>query len=476
MRSAIGPLSLSKRVSPTCAARQHNACRTFLLIASDDAFPVLFRSGGSLGNMESKKHIVIGTREHWGQMTPLVLSHNDRRQHLYCLGKSGTGKTTLLHNLMVQDIEAGHGLAFIDPHGDESRNLLDYIPSHRIKDVVYFNPADTEHPIGFNLLGSVPPDNRHLVASGVVSAFKSIWRDSWGPRLEYILYAAVAALLECENVSLLGLQRMLSDARYRAWVVKQVKDPIVRSFWVNEFENYDDRFLREAVSPIQNKVGQLLMSPQLRNVLGQVRSKIDPRFMMDNKRIFIADLSKGKLGADKSNLIGALLVTQFQLAAMSRADMPESERQDMFLYIDEFQSFATDSFISILSEARKYRLCLTLSHQYVEQLNPEIREAVFGNVGSIVSFRVGQRDAEVLEREFGGAYLAGNFTRLSNYEICVKMLADGEASEPFVGKTASPVGKRHGKHAAILRRSRERFATKRSVVEDKIRRWLRRTT
>jgi type IV secretory pathway TraG/TraD family ATPase VirD4 len=424
--------------------------------------------------MESEKHIVIGTREHWGQKTPLVLSHNDRRQHLYCLGKSGTGKTTLLHNLMVQDIEAGHGLAFLDPHGDESRNLLDYIPSHRIKDVVYFNPADTEHPIGFNLLGSVPPDRQHLVASGIVSAFKSIWRDSWGPRLEYILYAAVAALLECQNESLLGLQRMLSDARYRAWVVKQVKDPMVQSFWVNEFENYDDRFLTEAVSPIQNKVGQLLMSPQLRNVLGQVRSKIDARSLMDDRHIFIADLSKGKLGEDKSNLLGALLVTQFQLAAMSRADMPESERQDFFLYVDEFQSFTTDSFISILSEARKYRLCLTLSHQYVEQLRPEIRGAVFGNVGSIVSFRAGQRDAEILEREFGGTYLAGHFTQLSNYEICVKMLASGETREPFVGKTSPPVGRRHGKYESIVSRSRDSYAVRRDMIEDKIRRWLRR--
>lgn len=424
--------------------------------------------------MESEKHIVIGTREHWGQTMPLALSRNDRRQHLYVLGKSGTGKTTLLHNLMVQDIEAGHGLAFIDPHGDESRNLLDYIPSHRIRDVVYFNPADTEYPIGFNLLGSVPPENRHLVASGVVSAFKSIWRDSWGVRLEYILYAAVAALLECENVSLLGLQRMLSDAKYRAWVVRQVKDPIVRAFWVNEFENYNERFLQEAIAPIQNKIGSLLMSPHLRNVLGQVRSTIDARFMMDNKRIFIADLSKGKLGADKSSLIGALLITQFQLAAMSRADVPEHERQDFFLHIDEFQSFATDSFVSILSEARKYRLCLTLSHQYIEQLKPETRDAVFGNVGSIVSFRVGQRDAEILEREFGGAYTADQFTRLSNYEICVKMLKNGEWSEPFLGKTASPIGKYHKRSQTILRQSRERFATRQSIVEAKIRKWLRR--
>jgi hypothetical protein len=423
--------------------------------------------------MEGKKHIVIGTHEYWGQKMPLVLLSNDRRQHLYCLGKSGTGKTTLLHNLLVQDIEAGHGLAFIDPHGDESRNLLDYIPNHRVRDVLYFNPADMEYPIGFNLLGSVPSGTRHLVASGVVSAFKSIWSDSWGPRLEYILYAAVAALLECETASLLGLQRMLSDSQYRAWVVKQVKDPIVKSFWLKEFENYDDRFVTEAVAPIQNKVGQLLMSPQLRNVLGLVKNKIDARSLMDSKRIFIADLSKGKLGEDKSNLLGALLVTQFQLAAMSRADMPESERQDFFLYVDEFQSFASDSFIPILSEARKYRLCLTLSHQYVDQVRPEIREAVFGNVGSIVSFRTSERDAQILEREFGGAYLAGHFTRLSNYEICVKMLTGGEAGEPFIGKTSPPIGKRHGRSEAIIRHSRHKYAIRREVVEDKIRRWLR---
>ncbi len=416
--------------------------------------------------------VVIGIREHWGQKAPFVLFHNDRRQHLYTIGKSGAGKTTLLRNLILQDIEAGHGVGVVDPHGDLATDLLDHIPRHRIEDVVYFNPADVEYPIGLNLLGSVSPENRHLMASGIVSVFKSIWHDFWGPRLEYILYASVAALLECENVSLLGLQRMLSDSHYRAWVVKQVKDPIVRSFWVNEFENYDSKFLREAIAPIQNKVGQLLMSPHVRNILGQVRSRIDARFMMDNGRIFIADVSKGKLGADKSNLIGALLVTQFQLAAMSRADMPEHERPDFFLCVDEFQSFATDSFVSILSEARKYRLCLTLSHQYIEQLKPEVRDAVFGNVGSIVAFRVGQSDAETLEREFGSTYAAGNFTRLGNYEVYAKLLNRGEWSEPFAGKTSSPIGKRHGRSEAIIRRSREKYAMRRDVIEDKIRRWL----
>jgi hypothetical protein len=285
---------------------------------------------------------------------------------------------------------------------------------------VYFDPADREHPIAFNPLDSMPAEQKHLVASGIVGAFKNVWHDSWGARTEYILYAAVAALLDCENSSLLGVQRMLSDTRYREWVVKQVKDPLVRSFWVREFGEYDSRFMHEAVAPLQNKVGQLVMSPLLRNILGQVRSRINARFMMDN-------------GEDKSNLLGALLVSHFQLAAMSRANVPESARPNYFLVIDEFQNFATDSFTSILSEARKYRLCLTLSHQYIGQLKDEIAAAVFGNVGSLISFRVGQCDASVLEREFDNTYSANHFTELGNYEVCAKLLVNGEHSEPFLG-------------------------------------------
>ena len=418
-------------------------------------------------------HIVLGVREEWGRENPFVLSPRDRRHHLYAIGKSGTGKTTLLRNLILQDIAAGHGVAVIDPHGDLANDILDHIPSHRIEDVAYFNPADTEFPVGFNLLGATPPAERHLVASGIVSAFKAIWPDFWGPRLEYILYAAVAALLDCDNVSLLGVQRMLSDGRYRAWVVRQIKDPMVRSFWVNEFENYDKKFLHEAIAPIQNKVGQLLMSPHVRNILGQVRSRIDARFMMDNGRIFIADVSKGKLGADKSNLVGALLVTQFQLAAMSRADVPEAERRDFFLYVDEFQSFASDSFVSILSEARKYRLCLTLSHQYTEQLRPEIRDAVFGNVGSIVAFRVGHHDAKMLEQAFGESCRASQLTSLGNYEVYAKLLADGQECEPFLGKMLPPQGKRHARRQTIIRRSREKYAVKRETIENKIKKWIR---
>jgi DNA helicase HerA-like ATPase len=417
-------------------------------------------------------HIVLGVREGGGEEHPFSLSPHDRRHHLYTIGKSGTGKTTFLHNLIVQDICAGHGVGIIDPHGDLASDLLDYIPRNRIEDVVYFNPADLEYPIGVNLLGATAPDNRHLIASGIVGVFKNIWLNFWGPRMEYILYATVAALLECDNVSLLGIQRMLSDSRYRAWVVKQVKDPLVRAFWVNEFAGYSRPFLQEAVAPIQNKVGQLLMSPHLRNILGQIRSRIEPRFMMDRGRIFIADVSKGKLGADKSNLMGALLVTQFQLAAMSRADVPEAKRRDFYLYVDEFQSFASDSFVSILSEARKYRLCLTLSHQYTNQLRPEIRDSVFGNVGSTVAFRVGQSDAELLEREFGNAYPPSRFVDMRNFEICVKILKDGEHYDPFIARTLPVWGERHGHRETIVRRSREKYSSPRKVIEDRIRRWL----
>lgn len=416
--------------------------------------------------------LVLGMRQHWGQELPFAFSPGDRRHHLYAVGKSGTGKTTLLRNMILQDIEAGHGVGIIDPHGDLAADLLDHIPRRRIEDIVYFDPSDVEHPIGFNLLGQVALDKRHLVASGVVAVFKSIWADFWGPRLEYILYAAVAAILDCENVSLLSVQRMLSDDRYRAWVVKQVKDPIVRAFWSNEFENYGKSFLQEAVAPIQNKVGQMLMSPHLRNILGQVRNRIDARFIMDHGRVFIANLSKGKLGADKANLIGALLVTQFQLAAMARANVPESERRDFYLYVDEFQSFASDSFTTILSEARKYRLCLTLSHQYLSQLKPSILDAVLGNVGSLVAFRVGHEDSKALEMAFGETITAKQFSSLSNGEVYAKLLSSGQDTDPFLGRTLPPAGQRHGRSETIIRRSREKYATGRVTVERRIKRWL----
>jgi len=268
------------------------------------------------------------------------------------------------------------------------------------------------------------------------------------------------------------VQRMLVDRRYRYWVVKQVKDPIVKSFWTMEFENYSSQFMQEAIAPIQNKVGQLLMSPPVRNVLGQVKRKIDPRFMMDNRRILIANLSKGLLGEDKANLLGSLLVTSFELAAMERVDVPESERRDFFLFIDEFHNFATDSFATILSEARKYRLNLTLSHQYLDQLRESVHHAVFGNVGTVISFRVGGRDARELAKEFGGSYAANHFTSLSNFEAVVGLLSDGLRGEPFHARTLAPLEIRSGRRETVIRRSREKYAIRKGTVEGKIHRWL----
>ncbi len=424
--------------------------------------------------MSDESFVHLGNRFVWNEEQPFGLGRRDRRQHVYVVGQTGSGKTTLLRNLVLQLVHAGEGVGLIDPHGDLAAELLDHIPPSRFDDVVYFNPADLDFPIAFNLLAGVPTDQRHLVSSGVVGAFKSIWRDSWGPRLEYILYAAIAALLDCQNTTILGVQRLLVDERYRAWVVKQVKDPMVRSFWLDEFEQYDDRFRREAIAPIQNKIGQLLMAPPIRNILGQVKSKIDPRFMMDDGRILIANLSKGRIGDDKANLLGAVLVSVFQAAAMSRADVPEGERTDFHLVVDEFHNFATDSFAAILSEARKYRLCLTLSHQYLNQLPDTIREAVFGNVGTLVSFRVGKADAGVLAESFGGTYPPSRYSDLANHEVCVKLLADGGYGDPFLGRTFPPAAPSYGRSGNLIRRSRERYATPRRVVEEKIERWMNR--
>jgi len=285
----------------------------------------------------------------------------------------------------VQHITAGHGVGLIDPHGDLAEELLDHIPPSRADHLVYFHPGDLDFPVGLNLLANVASDDRHLVASGIVGAFKGIWRESWGPRLEYLLYNAIAALLDCENTTLLGVNRLLTDDTYRAWVVRQVRDPFIRDFWATEFAAYDERFRREAIAPIQNKLGQFLLNPVIRNILGQVKNKVSIPFVMDNERLFIANLSKGRLGHDKANLLGSLLTTQFQLAAMARTNQPEHERRDFYLFIDEFQNFSTDAFAAILAEARKYRLCLTLSHQYVDQLALPIRQAVFGNVGTLIS-------------------------------------------------------------------------------------------
>lgn len=401
------------------------------------------------------------------------IKQDDRRRHMYVIGKTGMGKTNLLENLAIQDIQKGHGIAFIDPHGDTAEKLIKAIPSNRINDVIYFNPADQDFPIAFNVMEKVSPEYRHLVASGLVGVFKKIWADSWGPRLEYILRNAILGLLEYPGSTLLGVTRILVDKSYRDRVVEKITDPVVRSFWVDEFSKWDPRVLQEVISPIQNKVGQFLSSALIRNIVGQTVSSFDVRKIMDERKILIMNLSKGRLGEDNSALLGAMMITKIQLAAMGRVDIPEETRADFYLYVDEFQNFATESFANILSEARKYHLNLILANQYVTQIQEEVRDAIFGNAGSIISFRVGAMDAEFLEKEYEPVFMMNDIVNLPKYHIYLKLMIDGIAGDAFSATVLPPI-KIEGDpetEAKIINSSRERYTSKKEDVEEKIRRW-----
>lgn len=399
-------------------------------------------------------------------------SPSDARHHCHILGKTGSGKTALLRNLILQHIAQGHGVGVIDPHGDLVEGLLEMIPPERTRDVLYFHPSDQEHPVWFNPLAGVEPAQRPLIVSGIVEALRNLWPDSWGPRMEYILQNAIAALLHVENSSLLGINRLLTDAAYRRWVVRQVTDPFVRKFWEEEYESYDARFRREAIAPIQNKLGQFCLHPLVRNVLGQVKARVSLPHVMEHSQIFLANLSKGQLGTDKSALLGSLLVSQFQAAAMARAALPEEERKDFFLFIDEFQHFTTEAFASLLAEARKYRLNLTLSHQYLDQLSEPVRTALFGNVGSTICFRVGYRDAEWLSEEFEQTYSATQFLELGRFELFARLTQGNQQHPPIRGRSYPPVEGVFNDRNKLIRVSRERFGMPREVIEEKLRRWL----
>ncbi len=326
--------------------------------------------------------------------TPLLLSADERRRHLYLVGKTGAGKTSLMHALAVQDLEVGRGFAFLDPHGDEALRLLDHVPRWRTNDVVYFNPSDRSHPVTLNVLESPPSDSqtREFIAAGVVSAFHHIWRDSWGPRLEHFLRNAVLALMDTPGATLVGIPLMFLSKDYRERIVERVQNPHVRLFWTYEFANYPENYKREAMGPVLNKIQSFLVYEGVSTIIGHPQSSFDVRHLMDNRRVLIANLSKGYLGEDAANLLGSLLVTKIHLAAMSRADTPEHERADFALYADEFQSFTTSSFATALSEARKYRLSLVLAHQYLDQLSPELQSAVLGNIGTMAVFRTSAKD------------------------------------------------------------------------------------
>lgn len=398
---------------------------------------------------------------------------DDRRRHTYLIGKTGMGKSTMMENMIIQDIRNGKGVGVIDPHGELVETILEYIPANRLNDVVYVNPADRDFPVAINVLEAVDPSYKHLVASGLMGVFLKIWENMWSARMEYILNNCILALIDSPGNTLLGINRLLVDKKYRKKIVDKVQDPVVKSFWVDEYANYNERFRTEAIAPIQNKVGQFLSSAIIRNIVGQPKSTIDMREIMDGKKILLLNLAKGRIGEDNSALIGAMMIVRLQLAAMSRIDMPESERQDFFLYVDEFQNFATTSFAEILSEARKFRLALVLAHQYVEQLDEKVSAAVFGNVGTICSFRVGSVDAEALVKEFDPYFTEEHLVNLAKYDIALKLMIDGVASRPFSASTLPPAPDEWKTNSAekVIRISRERYAKAREDVEEKIMRW-----
>lgn len=396
------------------------------------------------------------------------IKEKNRRGHIYMVGKTGTGKSTLISNMAASDARDGNGLALIDPHGDLAETLLDLIPKHRIKDVIYFNPADLDHPIAFNPLENVAPEKRHLVVSGLISVFKKIWPDFWGPRLEHILRNTLLSLLEFPNATLIDVTRLLTMKDYRNLLLKYVKNPQVREFWFFEFEKYSAWLRSEAISPILNKMSQFLTSEPLRNIVSQKNSALDFRKIMDEGKVLVVNLSKGKIGEDNCALLGAMIVTKIQLAALSRTDIPEYRRRSFYLFVDEVQNFMTLSFADALSEARKYGLSLALAHQYIEQLDPKIRAAVFGNVGTLISFRVGAEDAKLLAQEFRPVFSETDLINLPNHHIYLKLMIDGHTSQPFSAVTLPPFASNESFKPEIISLSRASYGKVKDRKESQI--------
>jgi len=363
----------------------------------------------------------------------------DRRYHMYLVGKTGMGKSTLIYNMIFSDLKNKEGLCLLDPHGDLVEKVLQDSLAYRKEDLIYFNPQDQNRTIGFNPLEITDPSQSHLVVSALISVFKKIWFDSWGPRLEYILRNSLLTLTEFPNSTLFHLHKLLSEEKFRKMVIYRVKDELLKYFWMNEFDRYSERFRQEAIAPIQNKIGQFLTNNILRKIITQPKSSFDLRNIMDNGKILLVNLSKGKIGEDAASLLGAMLIAKIGLTALSRQDMPEAERKDFYLYVDEFQSFATNSFIDILSEARKYRLNLILSNQYLGQMEEKIRMAILGNVGTLISFRVGAEDAKYLTQEFYPVFSQDHLVNLSAYNIYLKLMIDGTTSQPFSAETLPSV-------------------------------------
>ena len=396
------------------------------------------------------------------------IREKNRRGHIYIVGKTGTGKSTLIENMVISDVNDGNGLALIDPHGDLTEAVLDFVPKKRIKDVIYFNPGDIEYPIAFNPLESPHPDQHHLIASGLISVFKKIWSEFWGPRLEHILRNSILTLLERPNSTILDIPKLLTDKDFRGEIIVKVKNQQVREFWFSEFEKYSAYLKTEAVSPILNKMGQFLTSFPLRNIVGQKENTFDLRKVMDEGKILIVNLAKGKIGEDNCSLLGSMIVTKIWLSALSRANLPEGKRRSFYLYVDEVQNFLTLSFADVLSEARKYGLHMTLAHQYTSQLDEKIRGAIFGNIGTVISFRVGIEDAELLAKEFYPVFSMNDLINLPNHHIYLKLMVDGATSQPFNAITLPPPEKVRSYEQEIIKLCREKYSRPRKEVENEL--------
>ncbi len=396
------------------------------------------------------------------------IKEKNRRGHIYIIGKTGTGKSTLIKNMAISDIRNGKGMALIDPHGDLAEEILHLIPKEKTKDVIYFNPGDLEHPIAFNPLEKVHPDYYHLVVSGIISVFKKIWSEFWGPRLEHILRHSIFTLLEYQRGTLLDIPKLLTHKEFRTKVLKNVINPQVREFWFYEFEKYSAWLRSEAISPILNKIGQFLTSLPLRNIVGQKENTFDLRKVIDEGKILIVNLAKGKIGEENCSLLGAMIVTKIQLAALSRADLLEKRRRPFYLYVDEIHNFLTLSFADILSEARKYGLNLIFAHQYIGQLDEKIKAAIFGNIGTIISFRVGAEDAKHLAQDFSPVFDESDLINLPNHHIYLKLMINGKTSQPFSAITLAPYEKRTSYKKEIIKISRKRYSRPREQVEKEI--------
>jgi hypothetical protein len=414
---------------------------------------------------------VFGKTNYHNNFDEFGIKRVDRRRHLYTVGKSGSGKSKFLELLIKEDIDAGKGVGVLDPHGDLVDNIMKFIPEHRIKDVIYFDPADVNFPISFNPLENVDEEYKMQVTIGFIYIFKRLFGSNWTDRLEHVLRYTVLALLDSPNTTVLSILKMLTDKNYRQTIVSRIKDNVVKNFWVSEFAGWSEKFDAEAITPLLNKVGQFVATNMIRNIIGQPVNKIDIRDVMDNKKILLMKVSKGLLGEENSSLLGAMIITKLYQAAMSRADMPEEEREDFYFYVDEFQNFATDTFSEILSEARKYRLNLTIAHQYMGQLSGLVQKTVFGNVGSIVSFRVGADDAKVLAEEYNPIFQERDIINLGVREFYCKMSINGEIREAFSGRTVDAPAVEKDFKDEIVANSRKEYCQPRSEVEEVLNKW-----